>query len=77
MIDEELQLNNWKEVLDYRVRTLRRSIAAERGVLISRGASDEQVADALRHQHEILNNILSVGYAELLLKLKKHKTGLR
>ncbi|MEO6727190.1 MAG: hypothetical protein ABIU20_08085 [Blastocatellia bacterium] len=65
MLDEELQLNSWREVLDFRVQSLLRSIELERARLIAHGASDDQIVDALRHQYEILENIRTEDYPDL------------
>jgi hypothetical protein len=62
MLEEELKLNNWQDVLDLRVRALLHSISIERARLRERGASEEQIADALSGQYEILGSIYSEDY---------------
>jgi hypothetical protein len=62
MLEKELKLNNWRDVLDSRVRALLRSIEIERARLEKIGASEEQIADALSHQLEILGSIYSEDY---------------
>lgn len=64
MIDEELQLHSWREVLDYRVKSLLGGIAQERDWLLKAGATEYEIREALRHQYEILHKIYSEDYPD-------------
>lgn len=61
--DDELQLNNWDEVLDHRISFLRQSIEAERKRLESRGANPEQIEDSLRNQRAMLRVAIEERFA--------------
>lgn len=56
------QLNEWKELLDDRVASLKRSIVAMRAELESRGASEQYIDAALCHEYEMLDKIFNEDY---------------